>query len=164
MRQLPDSIIEKSVEILKIEKEIKAELKWSRDSQHASYLTTQFVAVFESENQTTLRNVTFQATYHEKKIAEDCKYAFTLFYNEAKVRYPVFQLEVYGKHQQSHKCRRYNESFYGSHVHFSDTQIELEFPYGCQNFDEWVIIFCKIAKIKTDKSIFHPHKPKGVLL
>jgi len=164
MRHLPDSIIDKSVEILKTRKQIKAELEWSRDSQHASYLTTQFVAVFDSKKQATYRSVTFQASYHEKKISEDCKYAFTLFFNEGKVRYPIFQLEVYGKHQKSHESRIYKETFYGTHIHFSDTQLELNYSYGCKDFDEWVTIFCRIAKIENGIAISHPHKPKGVLI
>ena len=142
-------------------KQIKTKFQWKNDPQHTSYLTTQFAAVFETKTQTTLKNVIFQATYHEKKIVKDCKYAFTLFYSEGKVRYPIFQLEVYGKHQKSHESRKYKEVFYGSHVHFSDTQLELDYPYDCQDFDQWLELFCKIAKIEFSIAICHPHKPKG---
>lgn len=96
------------------------------------------------------------AAYRESRIIGECEYSFGLFYTEDKIRFPILQLEVYGSHQQSHRSNDFNETFFGSHIHFSDTQIEVKNDLGCYDFQQWINLYCYISKTELKTIIEHP--------
>ncbi|OUD16026.1 hypothetical protein [Thioflexithrix psekupsensis] len=155
-RNLPDSVLKKSVEIARIEKVIDSELSWKDESGNKNYKKTNFVPVKNKIDKATIRNLFFMAAYKKSRIIDECEYSFALFYMENNTRYPILQLEVYGQFQQSHRSSEFSEIFFGPHLHFYNTQIELEEELGCNDFQEWVSLYCHIAKIELKIEIKTP--------
>lgn len=158
MRKLNSRLIQISCRFLKQQKHIKSPLTWLTDRNNANFLSTATVPVLDKNN-ISIRNLYFQATYNQTALPHNCKYVFTLFYKEAKDSYPIYQLEIMGKHKISHQDKRHNEVFYGPHLHFSDTQIEMKISHpDCEHFEQWLELYCQIGKITLNNTLKAPPK------
>lgn len=143
----PDLLTEEEIAaILAQPKFIAADLDWNERPNNSNFLAA--TANILDENGATIPGLTMELAYRRGRIAEDCKYDFSIFSLRGNRKRRVYQINVVAPDRWAHIDG--DGTWFGPHQHFGEraARIEPDPGLGCTDHEKWFRLFLKQANIQ----------------